>query len=219
MKPLKMLLIFLLALVPAAKISSQNNTTPDSLMKFSLQEALLYAIENNYTVKNSATDIEIAKKKVWETTAIGLPQINAQGSYQHLFKVPEISFGGETFLATSLPAGTPITADDITNENVYMGFNPGEPIKLGLADNTILDITVSQLIFSGEYIVGLQATKTFKLATEQNLIKTELEIKQLVYDSYHLVLVLRESQKIGEDILANIVKTEFELSESLKAGF
>ena len=219
MKLLKMLLIFLIALVPAAKISSQNNARPDSLMKFSLQEALLYAIENNYTVKNSVTDVEIAKKKVWETTAIGLPQINAQGSYQHLFKVPEVSFGGETFLATNLPSGTPITADDITNKNVYMGFLPGQPIKLGLADNTTLDITVSQLIFSGEYIVGLQATKTFKLVTEQTLIKTELEIKQLVYDSYHLVLVLRESQKIGEDILANIVKTEFELSESLKAGF
>jgi outer membrane protein TolC len=218
MKLLKMLLIFLLAFVPAAQISSQNNTKPDSLLKFSLQEALQYAIDHNYTVKNSVADIEIAKKRVWETTAIGLPQVNVDAQYSNIFKVPVVSFPSTAIKVEDFPDGTPFTSQAL-EDNLSLGYEDGEPIALGVKENITATLVVSQLIFSGEYIVGLQASRTFRLVTEQSLIKSELEIKQLVYDSYHLVLVLRESQKIGEEILTNIEKTEFEVRESLKAGF
>jgi len=218
MKLLKMLLVFLLIFPVAGKISSQNNTKPDSVLKFSLQGAIQYAIENNYTVKNSVTDIEIAKKKVWETTAIGLPQVAVNAQYTNIFKVPELAFPTTTIKVEDFAAGIPFTPQAL-RDNLSLGSTPGDVIPLGVKENTVANLVVSQLIFSGEYIVGLQASKTFKLVSEQSLVKTELEIKQLVYDSYHLVLVLRESQKIGEEILANIVKTEFEVSESFKEGF
>ena len=58
----------------------------DDIQSFTLQEAIDYALENNRTAKNAERDIEIAKQQKWETTAIGLPQINANIEYQNWLK-------------------------------------------------------------------------------------------------------------------------------------
>ena len=52
----------------------------------SLQEAIDYALENSYSAINASRDIEAAKKKKWETTTIGLPQISATIDYQNWIK-------------------------------------------------------------------------------------------------------------------------------------
>ena len=52
---------------------------------FSLQQAIEHALQYNYAAKNSGLDIEAAKKKKWETTASGLPQINAGLDYTNNF--------------------------------------------------------------------------------------------------------------------------------------
>ena len=51
--------------------------------KFSLQEAIDYALENNRNAKNAQRDIEAAEKQKWETIATGLPQIDANINYQN----------------------------------------------------------------------------------------------------------------------------------------
>ena len=68
--------------------------TAQEPVKLSLQDALKMALQNNTNIMNSDLDLKIAQKKVWETIASGLPQINAKGNYQHIFKVPTFSFGG-----------------------------------------------------------------------------------------------------------------------------
>ena len=185
---------------------------------FSLKQAQDYAIKNNANSRNSAIDMEIAKKKIWETTAIGLPHISAQVNYQHLFTVPELSLGGSTYLATNLPAGTPITSDDINNQSVYMGYKPGAPIKLGVANNTTLDLTVSQLIFSGEYIVGLQATKVFYTMTDQSRQKTEIDLKESIANSYAMALVFEQTRLVLNQSLVNTTKTLSDMQEMYKQG-
>lgn len=184
----------------------------------SLKQAQEYAIKNSVNARNSALDMEIAKKKIWETTAMGLPQISAQANYQHLFKVPEMSLGGSTFLATSLPSGTPVTSDDISNGNVYMGFTPSPPIQLGVKNNTTLDITVSQLIFSGEYIVGLQATKVYYQMTEQGKQKTELDLKETVANLYALALLIENNREVMQKTLENSTKTLSDMKQMLSQG-
>ena len=195
--------------------AQENQTETISL---SLKQAQEYAIKNNAISKNSAIDMEIAKKKIWETTSMGLPQISAQANYQHLFKVPELSLGGSTFLATKLPAGTPITSDDINNQNVYMGFTPGAPIALGVKNNTTLDITVSQLLFSGEYIDGLQATKVFYTMTDQNRQKTEIDLKESVANTYAMALVFEQTLIVLNQSSENTNKTLTDMQAMLKQG-
>jgi len=190
-------------------------------LRFSLDEAVQYALDNNYTVKNSSTDIEIAKKKIWETTAIGLPQVSVDAQYLNIFKVPMISFPSSTlYLQNNIPEDAVVTSEAITQGlSIESKENPSNPIALGVKENITANLVVSQLIFSSDYIVGLQASKTFKQVSEQSLVKSEIEIKQLVNDSYHLVLVLSESRNIVNEILANIRQTEMEITEMFKAGF
>ena len=205
-------------LVFALQISAFAQDKQAVTTTLSLKQAQDYAVKNNANSRNSSIDMEIAKKKIWETTAIGLPQLSAQVNYQHLFTVPELSLGGSTYLATSLPAGAPITSDDINNKKVYMGFTPGAPIKLGVANNTTLDLTVSQLIFSGEYIVGLQATKVFYMMTDQSRQKTEIDLKENIANTYAMALVFEQTLMVLNQSSENTNKTLSDMQQMLKQG-
>ncbi|MBK6965649.1 MAG: TolC family protein [Bacteroidales bacterium] len=213
---MKILTALLPVLILQAQSIAQETTTAKAL---SLKQAQEYALLNNAEAKNSILDLELAKKQIWETTAIGLPQLNAQANYQHLFTVPELSLGGTTFLTTDLNPGTPITSDNINNGDVSLGFTPAAPIQLGVKDNTTLDITLTQLVFSGEYLVGLQASKVFYLMSDQSRIKTELDLMEAVSNTYSLVLVLEQSKITLEQSLENLNKTLAEMREMYNQGF
>jgi len=207
----------LIALLLPAGLYAQQQGSPLSL---SLKQAQDYAIINNVNAKNSSLDVKLAKKKIWETTAIGLPQISAQANYQHLFKVPELSLGGSTFLDTkNLEPGNVITANDVTQGNLFLGYNPSDPIALGVKDNTTINLTVSQLVFSGEYLVGLQASKVFSKISEQSQKKTELDLKESVSNTYSLVLLLGQNKTILQQSLDNLKKTLADMQEMNKQGF
>ncbi len=205
-------LIIVLAL-NAGIVKAQNS------VNFSLKQAQEYALANSFNNKNAHIDLQLARKKIWETTAIGLPQISAQAKYQHLFEVPEIDFGGSSFINTNLPAGSTLTANDIINQTVFLDFRPGEPIPLGIKDNTTLDITVSQLIFSGEYLVGLQASKVFYLISDQNKQKIESDTRESVSNIYALVLMFQDNYNLMTLLLDNTSRTLNEMRELNKQGF
>ncbi|NOU18744.1 MAG: TolC family protein [Bacteroidales bacterium] len=174
--------------------------------QFTLEEAVQYAIQNGYDVKSKGIDLTVAKKKIWEVTAMGLPQVSGSVAYQHVFEVPVLSFG-YAFDPSSLPSGVNLTKQDIID-----AYKPATPISLGVANNTTWDVTVSQLIFSGEYIVGLRASKVFREMSEQNLTKSYEDIKESVSTSYYLALVidenvriLKETQQITDSNLKDLV--------------
>lgn len=141
---------------------------------FSLQEAQDYAIKHNYQNQNAIKDIEIAKKKVWETTAIGLPQVNAEGQIQRFIDIP-------------------------TQVAPAKAFNPLAPegelatFQFGLNYNNSVGISASQLIFDGSYIVGLQAAKTYKELSINSQAKTEIELKDAVAQAYYTVLATEKN--------------------------
>ena len=125
---------------------------------FSLEQAQAYALEHNYEKSNADNDLLIAKKKVWETTGIGLPQVKAEAKLQNFIDIP-----------TSLvPANT---------------FNPAAPadeylaLKFGTDYNNSVGVTATQLLFDGSYLVGLRASKVYKEFAEKNVAKTEIEVK------------------------------------------
>jgi len=153
------------------------------VMKFSLEEAQVYAIENNYDIQNAITEIEIAQKKVKETTAIGLPQINAGASYNDFIDIPTQLIPGEFF-----------------------GEEPGSfiPVQFGTKYNMSLSAEASQLIFSGEYIVGLQASKTFVKTSQRQQEKILIDLEQKVAESYYLVLIAARNKIIIDSTLITL---------------
>lgn len=69
----------------------------DSIPSFSLDQAITYALEHNYTAQNAERDILDAQKQKWETIASGLPQINGAVSYQNQLKQPVAQIPAEFF--------------------------------------------------------------------------------------------------------------------------
>ncbi|MEA1898081.1 MAG: TolC family protein [Bacteroidota bacterium] len=165
---------------------------------FSLKEAQEFAIENNLNISNARLDVEHAQNLIWENTAIGLPQVNSS-----------INYNNNLNLTTSL-----LPAE-------IFGGTPGEMIEVqfGTQHNATASISASQLIFSGPYIVGLQAANIFKKSTEQNLVKKEIEIKELIALNYYLVLLAEDSYITIDSNVQNLKKTLYETQKMYESGF
>ena len=55
---------------------------------FTLEEAIAFALENNYNAINADRDLIDAQKQKWEVIASGLPQIDGDVGYQNQLKQP-----------------------------------------------------------------------------------------------------------------------------------
>ncbi len=193
--------------------SGQQNTGVP--LKLTLDQAVNYALENNANIKTAKIDLESAKKKIWETTAMGLPQVNASANYQNIFKVPVVSFGPQVNYSNIDPNTnlTPAFYNDQAN------YKEGALIPLGVKENVTVNLTASQLIFSGEYIVGLQSAHIFKELSEQSLTKSEYDTRESVSRSYYTVLILRENLNILRKSLEVITLTLSDITAMNKQGF
>ena len=166
---------------------------------FTLQQAIDHAIENNYTAINAKRDIDAAKQKKWETTASGLPQITSNVQYLNNLDFQVQGVSGNAFN----PGGDP---------------NAITTIAFGTKHSMNASATLSQLIFDGSYIVGLQSAKVYLQISENAKEKTDLEIREMVTNAYGNVLLARESVLIFEKNKATLEKTLFETNETFKNG-
>ncbi len=218
MTAVKTNLITLVTILIASNVFGQDR---QDTLKLSVSDAQQFALEYNRSVQASKIDIEVAKKFVLETTALGLPQFSITANYQHIFVVPEISFPISGFTQSELAPTSEI--DGFQQFSGPGGLNQylytGPAIPLGTKDNTIINFTLSQLVFSGEYIVGLQAARIFKEISERASIKSELTTKESVATSYYLVLVLDENLKVLNESFKLINKTYIEIITMNQQGF
>lgn len=172
-------LLFVAGLFPLAA----QNEEPAEMLRISLDDAKNFARENNYDIINAMKDIEIARQQVKETTAIGLPQVSASIAYNDFINIPTQLIPGEFF---GEPAGTFI------------------PVKFGTRYNMSLSGTINQLIFSGEYIVGLQAARAFVDLSKIQYDKMIIELQHNISESYYLVLIAARNIEILESNLESL---------------
>lgn len=169
----------------------------DTPNQFSLDEAIAYALEHNYSSINASRDIIDAQKQKWETIAGGLPQISGSVSYQNQLKQP----------VSLIPAE-------------FFGGEPGtfQPITFGQPQQVNATATLRQQIFDGSYIVGVQATQAFLSYSRNNKEKTEQEVRQSVVQAYGNVLLAQETVSILENNLATLEKNLFETRKIYENG-
>jgi outer membrane protein TolC len=190
LKKCQMLLLILLSFGGIKVIAAQDT------LRLSLNDALRIAQEKNLNIKNSELDLKMAQKKIWETIAIGLPHVDGTAKYQLIPKVP------------TLPASN---FDPNAAENAV--------IELGVKQNIVYDLSVSQLIFNGSYLIGLKASKVYYNLSEQSLEKSMLELNESVTNTYFMILVGEESRKVLKANLENVSKTYADIKEMYKQGF
>ncbi len=204
-------IFIILIILSTITLKAQN----DSIYKFTIDQAIDFAYENNLNVTNSQLEVKKAKWKIWETTAIGLPRVDANAQYQNYPDIPTQLM--PNFMA---PAVVGVNME-------YFGLQPIQPlpeeqekmaVKFGSEHNADWGVSISQLIFSGEYIVGLQASKAFKLMAEQNLEKAKIELKSSVEQSYYLALIASQSLKIMQQNYDNIKEISENTQKMVDAG-
>lgn len=166
--------------------------------RFSLQEAIEYALQNNYKVKNAAYDIEAAKQRKWETTATGLPQVSAKIDYNNWLKqqvslLPAAAFdpfGGLRQLEQFYDL------KDLKKSDIPPPADGFVPVTFGTKQTANASATLSQLLFNGSYLVGLQSAKVYLEISENAKEKTDLEVRKATINAYGNVLLAEESISI-----------------------
>lgn len=176
----KIKLLTLAAFVFGTVVAKAQGTTQPA--DFSLQAAIDYAIKHNATHLNAELDVKIARYNNKEILAIGFPQIGASADFKDYFEIPTSLLPGEFFGA---PPGTFI------------------PVKFGTQYQALAGLSVSQLIFNSDYIVGVKAAKELRVLSEKTLARTKTETIVTITKAYYTALINKERLKTLD---ANIVR-------------
>jgi outer membrane protein TolC len=173
-------------------VFNANAQQQSEAKKFSLQDAVAHAKKYNSTLKNSALDVLSAEKKVKEILALGLPNVNATGSFNNYLTVPSsvIDFGGVK-----------------------------QVIRFGVPFSATGSIAASQLLFDGGFLMGLKASKEYVQLAKINLKRTEVETEISVSKTYYGILLAQTSLKLINANLDALGKTKFDLEKLVQNGF
>jgi len=188
-------IFFVVSLLLAVMLISFGITNAQS---YSLQQAQDFAVKNSINSANAKLDVDLARAKKNEVTGIGLPQISGSFDVKDYVEIP-----------TSL-----VPAE-------FFGGPPGSfaAVQFGTKYNATAGISASQLIFSSDYLVGLQASKTYMELAQKAESRTKIETMTSVAKAYYSALVAKERFKLLE---ANITRLEKMLSDMIvmnKSGF
>ncbi len=185
-------LVIIWALAGTFTAFAQGGAIETAPAAFSLQQAIDYAMQNQRDVKNALLDEQIAKQQVKEIASAGLPQINSSLDEMYFFAYPpQASFGGD-FAGLSLP-------------KEYQVFRMGVKNKFGLS------VDATQLIFSGEYLLGLKASKVYVELSTRSTQRTKIETVSAVTKAYYTVLINEERSKLLD---ANVTRLKRTLDET-----
>jgi len=167
-------------------------------VRLSLQQAQDMAAKQAYAVQASELEAEKARHKVKEITAIGLPQINGEAQLQNFIDVP--------------------------TQLIPNFFAPGQgpdyiAAQFGLPWNAVARVTLSQLIFDGSYLVGLQATKALAQQSREDLEKARADARNQAAKAYFGVLAAEEGARLAGEGIPLIEQSLREAQAMLDAGF
>lgn len=155
-----------------------------------LESAKKHALEHNKSMLNSNYAVDKSELALREAIANGLPQVNASADYSNAM-----------------------------GASISIRFSPEMPAtEIPIKPQSNLYLNVTQLLFSGNYIVGVQTAKLAMSLSEKNLKRTELEVLSQVSDGYYLVLVSAELLKVMEQNAENLQSLYEKMQAMEEAG-
>ena len=188
---MKQVLLLVIAWVSA--ILPLAAQTPQS---FTLEQCISYALESSIEIKNSQLDENIAKAKVRETVGIGLPQIDASVGVQHNEKLRRFfaTYTGSGGFLGDLSGIPGIQIGDVVSaQNFFQLRSAGDA-----------GININQILFNGSYLVGLQASNTFKELSVKTSGQTREQVISSVSKAYYLAITNQERVKLFDSNIARI---------------
>ncbi|HPB26219.1 MAG TPA: TolC family protein [Bacteroidales bacterium] len=169
--------------------------TPQStaMEGFTLQEAMDYAVTNSYKVRAASIDLQstIARRKGY--LSLGMPQINANASYQYYFNLPVQLMPN---ILTPAVDGALVQHGLITPDQMMPVSDEKLPVQFGSTNNLTVGVSATQVVFDGTYLVGLKAASMLVELSKASIDKSIREIKSAVAQAYYLVLIAKENRRI-----------------------
>jgi outer membrane protein len=181
--PLSILTVFLLVI----------NLQAQEVKKLTLQDALVYALENKADAKKAKLKVENSEYQIQEVRSRALPQISANGS---------------------------LTYNPILQTNVIDGGSFGQPgttiqAVFGQKWNSVGTLSLTQALFDQSVFTGLKAAKSTREFYQINEQLTEEQVIEAVANNYYQIYVLR--QKLT--LLENTFKTTEKARDIVKGQF
>jgi outer membrane protein len=178
---MKKLLLIAVSLLLLSNAFAQQQ----SEYSFSLQQAVDYAKQNNGTIKNARLDEELYKRKVQEFTGLGYPQISASGTGQYFFDIPTAYF--PNFIEPSIYG---VLYQNQLIDSLPQFSDAKMPVQFGSKYSLSGSVDASQLVFDGQFFVGLQAQRAVLDLAKKNTQRTETDIQSEVSKAYYNVLIM-----------------------------
>ncbi|MGK7394856.1 MAG: TolC family protein [Candidatus Cyclobacteriaceae bacterium M3_2C_046] len=197
-KVLPMILMAVFLIQPGL---SQSN---EEVFSLDLEGCIDFALENSWNLENSRIDVKIANKQVKETVGRGLPQIDGEVSYMNNFAVQTV------FLPAVFFADDPSSIPDNA---------PPVPVRFGVQNTGTAGISLSQLLFDGSYLVGLQAANTYQELSRRSLEASEVEVVAAVTKAYYGVLIAKERLDLIDANFKRLDTLLYETNIMLENGF
>ncbi|NCC73296.1 MAG: TolC family protein [Sphingobacteriia bacterium] len=155
-----------------------------------LNAAREHALEHNKNMINTGYALDKAQLAVKEAIANGLPQVEGSVDYSNAL-----------------------------GANISIRFQEDMPAtEIAIKPTSNFYLTVNQLLFSGNYIVGVQIAKLSKELTRMSQQKTELEVLTNVTDAYYMVLISKETESIIGQNVENLQDLYQKTEMLVKAG-
>jgi outer membrane protein len=192
------LALLLLIIQVYAQQSKTSGGKTDSIFHLSLQQSIQYALTSQPGVRNAQYEVAKAKARVKEITGQGLPQITGSINVSDYVQIP----------TTLIPAQ-------------FLGGPAGEfiPLQFGTQYNATGELDASQIIFDGSYLVGLEAAKTYKDFSTQNLTLANTQAIAAVEKAYYLALVNNWKVQMTNADVNRLKKLMDETEKMNEAGF
>jgi outer membrane protein len=187
-------ILIILSLLFRINLNAQDRV----IYQFALEEAQAFAIENSYKSRLASYDLQESELTVKETMSIGFPQIDGDATYNNNIKLP----------VQVIPAE-------------FLGGQPGEfaEVVFGTQHNVSANISASQLIFDGSYLIGLKGAKVYNQLVAQQKGATDFEVKKNASDAYYTAVVAVENSKMLQANFDEVYKQLTETQALYKNGF
>lgn len=198
-------------------------------LALSLKQAVEYAVANKSTLQAQRLNEEIAKARVGEIRAIGLPQVNASAGVTDNIKLQKSlvdfsAFGGAPLSGTTLTpdqlaavqAGQSVTLAPAYGEIIRTG---PQPIAFGLRWQGQAGVQASQLLFDGSYLIGLKAAKVYEQLSVKQTQQAEIDVIENVTKAYYGVLVNRDRMELLARNVARLDTIYRQTAATYREGF
>ena len=201
-------------------LMAQQKTTAQTQISFALAHEL--ALENAYALKVSRLNEAEASSTMKKTLATGLPHVSANADYANYIDIPTQVAPGDAFGFPDYL--TNFFFDLSENTGVLIDAPPLDPnaiseFQFGTPQSATFGITATQLIFSGSYIVGVQAAKVYEEARRVATSKTVVEVTQSVSSAYYTALAAHENETNLRKAAMLMDETAKETRALAEAGF